>query len=379
MNYRLMTLAVMTALAAGCANHDVRDKLMIQDPTVADTPLAPQSTQAGALNRNKLIERAGQTPEQGNSGATDDPWMNTYGRFMYSRSDGLDGLQLRMDKLGDKAANYDGAKAQCWIDAGRAEQSERNGWGFVEEAMGEADRLSTGLAEGRRWMGNSTLRTSVTVRPDLWASLDKTKADPRFPHCPPAQRRVACQEVNLMWAGHNAWARSFESAQKKVANVEGQMQLAQADLAACAVPAQPAPLTPVVQTAPRVLPPVINLGADTLFKFDKADAADMLPEGRAKLDVLAETLQKVQTVKSLTIVGHTDRLGTVPYNAKLSQRRADTVMAYLRARGVTQPMGAQGVGSGSPLVQCPGPAGNAVKACLQPNRRVEIRVEQARE
>ncbi|MFA9441545.1 OmpA family protein, partial [Uliginosibacterium sp. sgz301328] len=206
------------------------------------------------------------------------------------------------------------------------------------------------------------------------ANLDRMKADPRFQNCPPAQKRIACQEVNLMWAGHNAWARAFETAQKKVAGVEGQMALTQADLNACRVPAKPVP--PPVQAAPQVLPPVINLGADALFKFDKSGAADMLPEGRAKLDVLAETLQKVKTVKALSIVGHTDRLGTEAYNAALSQRRADTVMAYLKARGVTPPMRAQGVGSGSPLVQCPGPASNAVKACLQPNRRVEIRVEQ---
>ncbi|MFA9439160.1 OmpA family protein, partial [Uliginosibacterium sp. sgz301328] len=206
------------------------------------------------------------------------------------------------------------------------------------------------------------------------ANLDRMKADPRFQNCPPAQKRIACQEVNLMWAGHNAWARAFETAQKKVAGVEGQMALAQADLESCKSPDKPVPPPP-----PQVLPPVINLGADALFKFDKSGAADMLPEGRAKLDALADTLQKVKTVKALSIVGHTDRLGTDAYNAALSQRRADTVMAYLKAHGVTQPMRAQGVGSGAPLVQCPGPASNAVKACLQPNRRVEIRVEQTRE
>ncbi|MGC3964004.1 MAG: OmpA family protein [Rhodocyclaceae bacterium] len=369
MKYRLMTLAVASAVAAGCASHSARDRLDIQNPAAREAgALTAQSIDSGALPRQSMRYRAGEAPQTAPTDSQD-VWMAQYGRYMYDRSAGLDRLQQQLKAQGAAAEGYDGAKAQCWIDAGRSEQAQHNGWGFVEEAMGEADRLTTGIAQGKRWMGNNPLRTSVTVRPDLWAKIGAMHADKRMPHCPPAQKRVACQEVSLMWAGHDAWARDYDAAEEKVNAVAEAMQMAQGELAQCHEPVPPV-APPKAQPAP-----VIDISADALFRFDRGGREDMLPAGKAQLDELARTIAQVPSVKALSIVGHTDRLGDAAYNARLSRQRADTVKAYLQDQGVAVPMYTSGAGSAEPVVNCPGTKTAATISCLQPNRRVEIRIE----
>ena len=39
-------------------------------------------------------------------------------------------------------------------------------------------------------------------------------------HCPQAQAPLACAEVELMQAGHDAWIRSFSSAEKRLPEVQ---------------------------------------------------------------------------------------------------------------------------------------------------------------
>jgi outer membrane protein OmpA-like peptidoglycan-associated protein len=129
----------------------------------------------------------------------------------------------------------------------------------------------------------------------------------------------------------------------------------------------PAPAQP---TARRV-----NLSADTLFKFDRSSAADMLPQGRTELDALARALQSQDMqVQSLTITGHTDRLGDEAYNGRLALRRANTVRDYLKAAGVRAPMEVRSMGEREPVTQdCKGlQRSPRLTACLQPDRRVVV-------
>lgn len=123
-------------------------------------------------------------------------------------------------------------------------------------------------------------------------------------------------------------------------------------------------------------PERFQLGADALFAFDKSGAGDMLPEGRRQLDELAGQLQGYKRLESVTIVGHTDRLGDAAYNQRLSVARAATVRDYLVARGLPQSaVRAHGVGASQPVKQCDeAQARSALIACLQPNRRVELEV-----
>lgn len=121
----------------------------------------------------------------------------------------------------------------------------------------------------------------------------------------------------------------------------------------------------------------VSISADALFYFDKSSTADMLPEGKAKLDELVKSLNNdFVHVDHIAITGHTDRLGTEAYNLALGQARAETVKNYLQQRGVNISMTANSLGESQPVVYCEGEKPTAgLKACLQPNRRVAIEIK----
>ncbi|MFA5081955.1 MAG: OmpA family protein, partial [Hydrogenophilaceae bacterium] len=117
----------------------------------------------------------------------------------------------------------------------------------------------------------------------------------------------------------------------------------------------------------------VRLGTDGLFTYKKSALADLLPDGVRKLDELVDNLLGTGEIDRLTVVGHTDRIGSDGYNLKLSQARADTVREYLVAKGIqADRITATGVGEAVPLVQCEETKRAALIKCLQPNRRVEI-------
>ena len=68
------------------------------------------------------------------------------------------------------------------------------------------------------------------------------------------------------------------------------------------------------------------------FEFD---SAALTVRARQDLDGVAAALNDPQLVAArLTLEGHTDATGSEEYNLRLSQRRAEAVVAYLVARGV---------------------------------------------
>ncbi|HEY7569103.1 MAG TPA: OmpA family protein [Gemmatimonadaceae bacterium] len=71
------------------------------------------------------------------------------------------------------------------------------------------------------------------------------------------------------------------------------------------------------------------ISLDTIFfEFDKAD---IRREGRAVLDNLIRLLSDSASWR-ISIEGHTDNYGSDEYNQRLSDRRAQTVLAYLTRR-----------------------------------------------
>lgn len=119
--------------------------------------------------------------------------------------------------------------------------------------------------------------------------------------------------------------------------------------------------------------PVTRLSADVLFAFDEAVLTD---GGVKEVQALAEELEADFGAPELLVVGHTDRLGAEGYNMQLSQRRADAVRRELIASGVS-PWAIRSFGAGEhdPLVECEGEERTPeLKECLQPNRRVEVKV-----
>ena len=341
-----MIAAVCALTLAGCGSAAVRDKLAIQDPTVLQTGFATEQSEA--------------------AGAAVRQWTDVYGTIKAPR-DVIASLESRLGALGPRKENYFGYKDQCWIDAGNEELALHNGWGFVEEAIGESARLTAGL-EGSQPLSseNPSLRTVAPLRPDLAVAVKGLQTDPRFRYCPGAQKVAACMEVKLMHAGHDAWARNFDAAQVKVDAVEHAMSEAREQLDGCAVPqAQPVAAVP--------LPPMIALSTDALFAFDRGDIASITDDGRSKLDAVIADVKGAGDVTGVAISGYTDRLGSAAYNRALSQRRATSVQRYLQRQGITVPIQARGYGPASPGAQCTMKHRRALIDCLSGDRRVELR------
>ncbi|MBU1228714.1 MAG: OmpA family protein [Proteobacteria bacterium] len=125
----------------------------------------------------------------------------------------------------------------------------------------------------------------------------------------------------------------------------------------------------VVDDTPRSMAPVkkecetITLG-NMNFGFDKfAITPEMEPALEQALAVLKDS-----SCKQFVIEGHTDSVGTVPYNQKLSERRAASVVRWLQAKGFdASRLVPKGMGKLAPKFDNKTDEGRAL------NRRVEIR------
>ncbi|MEK9501319.1 OmpA family protein [Gemmatimonadota bacterium DH-20] len=100
--------------------------------------------------------------------------------------------------------------------------------------------------------------------------------------------------------------------------------------------------------------------------FD-VDSDQLRPDSEPALEQILEALQ-ARPALAVAVEGHTDSDATEAYNLDLSQRRAETVVAWLAARGVDAArLTATGVGEARPVADNETAAGKAA------NRRVEIR------
>jgi OOP family OmpA-OmpF porin len=141
-------------------------------------------------------------------------------------------------------------------------------------------------------------------------------------------------------------------------------------------PVAPKPVPPAAKPAPKK-PAVVTLTSTELFEFDKAV---LTPQARKQLD--AEIVAKARDLASVAHVqidGHADRIGTHPYNQRLSERRAEAVRAYLVSRGFSASnMETIGFGKTNPVKSCPGELTKQNRKqlieCLAPNRRVVVSV-----
>jgi outer membrane protein OmpA-like peptidoglycan-associated protein len=154
--------------------------------------------------------------------------------------------------------------------------------------------------------------------------------------------------------------------------------------AAVAAPARAA--APVAAAAPAAfaiqagVASTLTLGGDTLFKTGKSSTKDLTPEGRAALDTLADKIKVFGAIDSIKVIGHADKMGKPVANQKLSLARAKSVAAYLKSKGVkAKTVATAGMGDTKPVVECDMKlAKDALKACLAPNRRVDIEVTGAK-
>ena len=117
---------------------------------------------------------------------------------------------------------------------------------------------------------------------------------------------------------------------------------------------------------------VIELSADVLFDFDKADLKPAAVDSLAKVAAVLKGMPG----SPATIDGHTDGKGSDAYNLRLSKARARSVRDWLVSHQVL-PCGTEIVGFGKSMPVAPNvfDDGSDNPEGRQKNRRVEITVE----
>jgi outer membrane protein OmpA-like peptidoglycan-associated protein len=116
----------------------------------------------------------------------------------------------------------------------------------------------------------------------------------------------------------------------------------------------------------------IDLAADVLFDFDKAD---LLPKAEETLQKAAALIKERKAKGTVRIEGHTDAKGNDAYNQKLSERRADAVKRWFESHGLHEQWATAGFGAKKPVAPNAKPDGSDDPEGRAKNRRVEIVVK----
>lgn len=110
---------------------------------------------------------------------------------------------------------------------------------------------------------------------------------------------------------------------------------------------------------------ILDEQSDVRFEYDKSD---LTAQAKANLDKLVSVFNEYPDTDIL-IVGHTDSKGSETYNQGLSEKRANSVVAYLKAKGIpSSRLSSVGQGESSPR------ADNDTDAGRAQNRRVEFAI-----
>jgi OOP family OmpA-OmpF porin len=97
------------------------------------------------------------------------------------------------------------------------------------------------------------------------------------------------------------------------------------------------------------------------------NSAELTEEDKLILDEVAGNLARLKFVSG-TVIGHTDSIGPEEFNQQLSERRAQSVVAYLESRGIEPGrLAASGAGESEPIADNSTAEGRAL------NRRVVLR------
>ena len=128
--------------------------------------------------------------------------------------------------------------------------------------------------------------------------------------------------------------------------------------------------THVAATRPMAAPPAQAAGPSVNLTVDFPNgSAELTPQAMATLDQLGKALSSSELASyRFRVEGHTDTVGSQPYNQSLSQQRADAVVNYIESKyGVpASRLEAVGMGEKGLLVQTP-------PQTPEPrNRRVEV-------
>ncbi len=98
----------------------------------------------------------------------------------------------------------------------------------------------------------------------------------------------------------------------------------------------------------------------------KYDSAELSLNAKELLEGVAADLIAFPQKNEIQVQGHASSEGSDPYNMKLSERRAHSVVEYLKLKGVANKLTAKGYGETQPIADNNSEAGKAE------NRRVEL-------
>jgi outer membrane protein OmpA-like peptidoglycan-associated protein len=108
---------------------------------------------------------------------------------------------------------------------------------------------------------------------------------------------------------------------------------------------------------------LVHFESDVLFDVD---SSIVKPQARDALDDAATVFQEYKKT-AIVVQGHTDSTGTEEHNQGLSERRAQSVVAYLTGKGIDPArMAPMGFGEGQPV------ASNDTADGRAQNRRVDL-------
>ncbi|WAC64973.1 OmpA family protein [Pseudoxanthomonas sp. SL93] len=210
------------------------------------------------------------------------------------------------------------------------------------------------------------VNNAARVRQDLWKRLGAIHGTPGFA-C--AQQAVACGEVELVHAGNEFNQQQWRHAKPYIQIAEDLVSDAEALSRQCGA----APASPVGAV----------LTANVLFEFDRDGRHDIRSYSLQSLDrELARLREEGLVLTGVELVGHADRLQGrgYDYNQGLSERRATTVRDLLVERGIDAAIVRYAYkGDTQQVQQCDGVTPQAaLRECLIPNRRVEVRLHVGR-
>lgn len=288
---------------------------------------------------------------------------------------GYEHLQGRIQGLNDAGRpirDYHLSKAQCWLDVSFHEYTRNDRSDFPQQALTESEKLIVDMEGNVAPIPTDTalVNGAKYLRDDLWQRLKVIHGTPGFA-C--AQQKVACGEVELVHAGNEFNQQQWRHAKPYIQIAEDWVSDAEALSRQCGA-------TP---TVPVVLPADTVLTANVLFEFDRSGRADIRAYSLQSLDRELDRLRaEGLTLSGVELVGHADRLQGRghDYNQALSERRAQTVRALLVERGIDAAKVTYRFKGDTEQVQsCDGVKPQpALRECLIPNRRVEVRLNVAR-
>jgi outer membrane protein OmpA-like peptidoglycan-associated protein len=249
------------------------------------------------------------------------------------------GLEYQRAKQSEpKSDSYDAQLSRQYLDLSGEQYSEgdyRNSDFFARRSMAASQGRRFGPEEPRvrrlppdvKPQANEGYRRLVAAQ--AAGAIDKVPTD-----------TARAQVMFDCWMEEQEEDRSIE--EEQIAFCRDAFWKALGTIEAALKPPPPPPAPP----APPAPPPV----AQTYLMFFDLNSAALTPEAQTIVDDAA-TNAKTAGVRSLQVVGHTDRTGTAAYNMRLSARRAETVGQALIERGIpAEDISLEAMGEEDPLV-----------------------------